>query len=525
MKKYLKSIIWATAAVASLWITSCETLPTEPQQVEDIFTRRYVMLPKLQSSSFSVNYRATDDNEIGYVTDFGEETALGNVTTTYAAENDLVIRFTVDREAAEEYNAQFAEERPDQFYTLLEHAKVPDVVIPRGEYVSSTPLTVQYDLTEFFDEEVTRLFLPLKASCDDPSVTFASEEQSDVMLTYSSNLQKNNVGFPSGLDQQSSYVDVTCSLSTPAEVTDGLEQLALETKPRFENPVAGSDVTITFEIDPDDNNSQLSYQGVEKVTENVSLANEGKMTFKRGETESEDDLTLIFDDQMQQFNTPGKEYYIPVKITNIEGGRGVGISSSNATCYLRVRANVGVVLESTVNDVPDGTEIPRSGWSVWTHQNRWAFAPDWDSGTPWSSVSNLNPYYGQGGDNILVCATDSGITYFQKIDLGREYNLSGIALGLVRASSGLYTPHARKLSVHVSTTSSDDDSFTNLGIIGSSGFDGLNDNIQLPEPSSNTQYVKFRAPVKARYVIIGVLYGRGNVNVNANDGIHFYQQQ
>lgn len=522
MKKYLKSIIWATAAVVSLWMTSCETLPTEPQQVEDIFTRRYVMLPKLQSSSFSVNYRATDDNEVGYVTDFSEETALGNVTTTYAAENDLLIRFTVDREAAEEYNAQFAEERPDQFYTLLEHAKVPDVVIPRGEYVSSTPLTVQYDLTEFFDEEVTRLFLPLKASCDDPSVNFVSEEQSDVMLTYSSNLQKNNVGFLSGLDQQTNYVDVTCSLSTPAEVTDGLGELALETKPRFENPVAGSDVTITFEIDPDDNNSQLNYQGVEKVTENVSLANEGKMTFKRGETESEDDLTLIFDDQMQQFNTPGKEYYIPVKITKIEGGRGVGISSY-PTCYLKVRANVGVVLESTVDEVPDGSLINRSGWTAWTHNNRGPFSTDWDSGTPWSSVSSLNPYYGLGGSNVYLCDLNSGTTYFQKIDLGREYNLSGFSFGLFAASS-LYKNYARKITVYVSTTSSDDSAFTNLGIIGSSTFDNLNDNISLAEPKTDMQYVKFRAPVQARYVIIGVLYSRGQLYIDANKGLYFYQQ-
>lgn len=525
MKIYLKSIIWAAAAAMSLWMTSCESLPTDPVQGEDIFARRYVMLPKLQSSSFSVSYRATDDSETGYTTDFSEETELGKVTTTYEAENDLTIHFTVDLEAAEKYNAQYAEEHPDQFYTLLEHASVPDVVIPRGEYVSSKPITVKYDLTEFFDEEISRLFLPLKASCADPSVRFVSDEKTEVMLTYSSNLQKNNVGFPSGLDQQTTYCDVTCSLSNPAEVTDGLDQLKLDTKPRFENPVAGSDVTITFEIDPDDNNSQLNYQGVEKVTENVSFANGGKMTFKRGATESEDELTVIFDDQMQQFNTPGKEYYIPVKISNIEGGRGVGISSSNTTCYIRVRANVGVVLENTVNDKPDGSEISRSGWRAWTHNNRWAFAPDWDPETPWTPVSDLNPYYGKGGSNILVCATDSGITYFQKIDLGSTYALTGISLGLVRASSNLYTPHARKLTVLVSTDDSEDDSsFTNLGIIGSSGFDGLNDNIQLPEPSTNTQYVKFRAPVNARYVIIGVLYGRGNVNVNAAEGIRFYQQ-
>ena len=525
MKMYLKSIIWAAAAAMSLWMTSCESLPTEPVEGEDIFTRRYVVLPKLQSSSFSVNYRATDDNEIGYTTDFGEETELGKVTTTYEAENDLTIHFTVDLEAAEKYNAQYAEERPDQFYTLLEHASVPDVVIPKGEFVSSKPLTVKYDLTEFFDEEISRLFLPLKASCDDPSVRFASDEKSEVMLTYSSSLQKNSVGFYSGLDQQTTYHDVTCSLSSPAEVTDGLERLSLDTKPHFDNPVAGSDVTITFEVDPDDNNSQLNYQGVEKVTGKISLANGGKMTFKRGATESEDDLTLIFDDQMQQFNVPGKEYYVPIKIAQIEGGRGVGISSSNATCYLRVRANVGVVLESTVNDPPVGSEVPRSNWKAWTHNNRWAFAPDWDTDTPWTPVSDLTPYYGLGGSNILVCATDSGITYFQKIDLGNTYGITGISLGLVRAASGLYTPHARKLTVLVSTDSSGDDStFTNLGIIGSSGFDGLNDNIQLPEPSTNTQYVKFRAPVNARYVIIGVLYGRGNVNINATEGIRFYRQ-
>ena len=521
MKMYLKSIIWAAAAVVSLWMTSCETLPTEPAQTEDIFTRRYLKLPKLQTSSFSVNYRATDDNEDGYVTDFGEETELGKVMTTYAAERDLTIHFTVDREAAERYNEQYAE-RPEQLYTLLEHAEVPDVVIPKGEYESSKPITVQYDLTEFFDEEITRLCLPLKACCEDSSACFVSEEQCEVMLTYSSSLQKNNVGFLPSLDQQSNYCDVTCSLSTPAEVTDGLDRLALTTKPFFENPVAGDDVTITFEVDPDDSNNQL--RNLEKVTENISLANGGKMTFKRGATESEDDLTVIFDDQMQQFNTPGKEYYIPLKITKVEGGRGVGISNSNATCYLRRRANVGVVLESTVDVVPDGSQINRSGWRAWTHQNRWSFSVDWDPETPWTPVSDLNPYYGKGGSNILVCATDSGTTYFQKIDLGSECNLSGIALGLVRASSNLYTPHARKLTVYVSTTSEDDSTFTNLGIIGSSSFDGLNDNIQLPEPSTNTQYVKFRAPVKARYVIIGVLYGRGSVNVNAAEGIRFYQQ-
>lgn len=523
MKMYLKSIIWAAAAVVSLWMTSCETLPTEPAPIEDIFARRFVLLPKLQSSSFSVSYRATDETDTGYVTDFNEESALGNVTTTYAAENDLTIHFTVDLEAAEKYNAEYAESHPDQFYTLLEHAKVPDVVIPQGEHVSSKPLTVKYDLTEFFDEEISRLFLPLKASCEDPSVRFVSEETSTVMLTYSSNLQKNNVGFPSGLDQQTTYCDVTCSLSTPAEVTDGLEQLTLTTKPFFDNPVAGGDVTVTFEVDPNDNNSQLSYQGIEKVTENISLANEGKITFKRGETESEDDLTVIFDDKMQQFNTPGKDYYIPIKITNVEGGRGVGISSSNPTCYIRVRANVGVVLESTVDDIPEGSQINRSGWTAWTHSNRGPFSTDWDSGTPWSSVSSLNPYYGQGGSNVYLCDLNSGTTYFQKIDLGREYNLSGFGFGLFAASS-LYKNYARKITVYVSTTSSDDSAFTNLGIIGSSTFDNLNDNISLAEPKTDMQYVKFRAPVQARYVIIGVLYSRGQLYIDANKGLYFYQQ-
>lgn len=194
----------------------------------------------------------------------------------------------------------------------------------------------------------------------------------------------------------------------------------------------------------------------------------------------------------------GHKYLVPVVVSRIEcDDKNVAVSEGADGIFYGIIETAEVeppLIMST--DGPNGTMIPRDDIKAHTFLlSSLAKYADWTNnvkGAGTSSSASLN-----------------GTSYGLEIDLGAEYNLSGMLLNVYSASYGF-----RVITLEVST---DQSQWTDLG-----------ESSVLAQATE--QYVKIRKPAQARYIRLRVQSGwQSNgtskyVYFDGKKGIIFYQQ-